>query len=538
MKKRLFPLILASSVTVFLAACGSGSDTAPVSDSKTAAQESSSSETSSSTAASGEEYDNELHIAVNAEAPMLDTHISTAAAARRVSSMIYECLFELDENFNPQMQLLESYETDDNKSWIFHLRKGVKFHNGNEMTADDVCASMNRWTSLNTTAKKVFTASEQFETVDDYTVKLELEKSSVMLPYVLATPTQSPIIMPKEIIEGIDPKSGTGCSEYIGTGPMKFVEWVPTSYIHLAKNDEYTGPGYPQSAFAGDKEVNYTDVYYHTVSDATIRVTGLQTGEYDLIEGLDAQYLPVVESDSNLKTESFGGGHATIIFNKKEGYFTDEKLRQAVNLALDVDELVAADTYPKMEILGSYMPKATPTWFNEVTINTKNIEQAKKLVEESGYDGKEIILLTTQTYPQYYDICLVIQKQLAEIGLNVKIDVYDWATMLTRTPQPDLFDFYYVTYPLVSNPLSLMFLNSNSAGWTNFPELTKYFEEMNAAESIEDAAGIWSDAQAFCAEKVPLIKLYDTYSYIGMSSKLENLSVSFDYDICGSRLKK
>ena len=127
---------------------------------------------------------------------------------------------------------------------------------------------------------------------------------------------------------------------------------------------------------------------------------------------------------------------------------------------------------------------------------------------------------------------------MESIGLNVKIDVYDWATMLTRTPQPDLFDFYYVTYPTVSNPLSLMFLNSGSAGWTNFPELTEYFEEMNAAATIEEAVNVWSEAQEFCAEKVPMIKLYDTYAYIAMTDKLENLSVTFDYNICGSRLRK
>ncbi len=534
MRKKWISVLLAASMTI-LTACGGNS--AGGATATAAATAGGNVTDTGSTAASGD-YDTELHIAVNMEAPMLDTHISTAAAARRVSCMIYECLFELDENFNPQMQLLESYETEDNKTWIFHLRQGVLFHNGKEMKAEDVCASMNRWTGKNTTAKKVFTANEQFEVVDDYTVKLVLEKSSVMLPYVLATPTQSPIIMPKEVIDNIDPESGTGCAEYIGTGPMKFVEWVPTSYIHLTKNEDYTGPGYPMSGFAGDKEINYTDVYYHTVTDATIRVTGLQTGEYDLIEGVSSQYLPVVESDSSLQTASYAGGHATIIFNKKEGYFTDEKLRQAVNLALNIDEIVAADTTPKMVILGSYMPEVVSTWYNDVTVNTKNVEEAKKLVAESGYDGGELVLLTTQTYPQYYDICLVIEKQLESIGLNVKIDVYDWATMLTRTPQPDLFDFYYVTYPTVSNPLSLMFLNSGSAGWTNFPELTEYFEEMNAAATIEEAVNVWSEAQEFCAEKVPMIKLYDTYAYIAMTDKLENLSVTFDYNICGSRLRK
>lgn len=529
MKRKILSLLMSLTLICSLAACGStesetGVETASEATSSQGATTSSSSKTT-------------LNVAVSAEAPMLDTHISTAAAARNVSCFIYDCLFELDADLNPQPQLLESYETEDNKTWIFHLRQGVLFHDGDEMKAEDVCASMNRWTSLNTTAKKVFTENEQFEIVDDYTVKLELAQPSVMLPYVLATPTQSPIITKEEIIASVEDGSKTGFTEYIGTGPMKFEEWVPNSYIKLVKNENYVGPGTEPSGYSGDKTVNFDEIYFYTVTDASIRVTGLQTGEYDFIEQVSADYIPIIESDESLEKSTVASGQATIIFNKKEGYFTDEKLRQAVNLVINVDEMAAVySSDPSMySIHGSYMPEITSTWYNEMNnFNTQNIEEAKRLVEESNYDGGEIILLTTQTYPSYYDICVLLEQELEQIGLNVTIESYDWATMLTRTPQSDLFDFYYVTYPVVSNPLSLMFLNSGSAGWTQFDELDSYFAEMNQAATIDEAVAVWSEAQSFLGEKVPMIKLYDTNSCVAYSNKLKGVRTDASYYLFGA----
>ena len=224
--KRVVSLLLACVMIFSMTACGGGS---------------SSTESSGSGTASVSDL---LKVALAVNPPTLDPWLSTAAAVRDANRGIYEGLFELDENLEPKEQLCESYTVDsEHKEWTFKLRQGVKFHNGDEMKAEDVVASLNCWIKNNVAAPSVITAGETFEKVDDYTVKISLEKP-----------------------------------EYIGTGPMKFEEWKQDSYIRFTKNEEYTSPGYALTGEAGDKTVYYKEIYYYIVTDSSIRTAGIQSG--------------------------------------------------------------------------------------------------------------------------------------------------------------------------------------------------------------------------------------------------------------------
>src|SRR5690625_3806865 len=120
----------------------------------------------------------DLNIAVTAQPPTLDSHLTTATVAIDVTRNIFETLVAMDENHEPKGMLAESIDTsDDGKTYTFHLREGVLFHNGEEMTAEDVEASMNRWLSLSARAKMLLDGAE-FIAVDDYTVELHLEEIS------------------------------------------------------------------------------------------------------------------------------------------------------------------------------------------------------------------------------------------------------------------------------------------------------------------------------------------------------------------------
>lgn len=118
--------------------------------------------------------------------------------------------------------LAESYEvSDDGMVYTFKLRQGVKFHNGEEMKADDVVASMNRWLELSAKANTLIGGSV-FEEVDDYTVKMTANQASSDIIMILASPIQFAAIYPKEVVESA---SEEGITEYIGTGPYKLAEW-------------------------------------------------------------------------------------------------------------------------------------------------------------------------------------------------------------------------------------------------------------------------------------------------------------------------
>ena len=142
--KRFIAAALAGVMSVSLMACG-GSDSNKGTDSKT------------------------LKVAMAVNPPTLDPWLSTAAAVRDTNRGIYEGLFELDENYEPKEQLCESYEVNEDYTvWTFKLRTGVKFHNGKEMKAEDVVASLNCWAENNVAAPSVITAGEKFEQVDEF----------------------------------------------------------------------------------------------------------------------------------------------------------------------------------------------------------------------------------------------------------------------------------------------------------------------------------------------------------------------------------
>ena len=180
----------------------------------------------------------EMHIAVSANPPTLDTQISNSNIVGQIAYHIFEPLFAMDENYEPQPVLAESYEvSEDGLEYTIKLREGVKFHNGNEMTADDVVASMNRWIEKSPKANTLIGGST-FEKVDDYTVKMTANQASSDIITVLANPIMFAAIYPAEIVEAA---TDEGISEFIGTGPYKLAEWKQDQYIKLEKNDDYQG---------------------------------------------------------------------------------------------------------------------------------------------------------------------------------------------------------------------------------------------------------------------------------------------------------
>ena len=180
---------------------------------------------------SNKSENNELRIAVTAQPETLDNHITTATMASDIGRNIFETLVTLNSDYQPVPMLAETVEkSDDGKTYTFHLREGVKFHNGKELTSEDVVASMNRW--VDKAGDEDLKSGGAFEEIDSHTVVLKLKQPMSDILDIMADRTQFPSIMPKEVVES---SSSKGVTEYIGTGPFKFVEWKQDQDIHLAK---------------------------------------------------------------------------------------------------------------------------------------------------------------------------------------------------------------------------------------------------------------------------------------------------------------
>lgn len=451
-----------------------------------------------------------LNIAMDAPPPTLDQPISTAAAARDASRLIFESLVTTDLEYNPVPMLAEKIETEDNQTYTFHLRQGVKFHNGKEMTAEDVVASMNRWMEKSTITGNIFTGAT-WTAKDDHTVVLELEVASALALDTLASSKQGAAIMPREIIESAPVE---GVDEYIGTGPFKFVEWKQDQYIHYEKYEDYQPVDLETNGLSGKREALVDEIYIHIVTDPSTRVTGLQTGEYDIAYGIPYDNYDQIQNDANLETILEPGANNLLGLNNVEGPASDLKMRQVINTALDMDAIMMA-AYPNKDFYwldSGYMDVNIKNWASTAGseyYNQNDPEKAKQTLEEMGYDGEEFRIMATRDYVQLYNLAVVIQEQLKQIGMNATLELYDWPTMLElRDSDTSAWDAFITASTTVSTPPQLLALSPTWGGGVNDDSVGEAIRAIETAPTIEEAQKLWDDLQLYAWEELlPVIPL-------------------------------
>lgn len=455
-----------------------------------------------------------LDVAYAVQPPTIDPHTSNTSATSDIARNIYEQLIAFDENNEVKPLLAESYEeSDDGKSIIFHLREGVTFHNGKEMTADDVVASMERWRGLSGKAMAFFSESK-FVKEDDYTVVLEMDKPLTIAKYILAMSTTFAAIMPEETIGDAD--VATGVKEHIGTGPFKFVDWTQDQHIKLEKYEDYQSPSGNASGLVGKREALVDKLTIHFVQDSSTRTAGIQTGEYDIAMNIPSDNAEQLKEDPNLKLLIEPLGFLTSIFNKKQGLFTNQKAREAVNLAVDKEEVMlsayASDEFFTLE--HGLVPERSVDWYNDEGVEAYNAydpDRAKQLLQEVGYNGEPIRIITTRDYEDYYNGGVVLQQKLEQIGANVKLDVYDWPSFLEKRTDENAYDIFITGFLQATDPTQIQYLDSRYEypGWTDHPAFDELLDELVTAPTSEKAKEIFTKLQAENWEYLPAIKYGD-----------------------------
>lgn len=521
-KKVLWLLLFV--VLLVLAGCGGdSSDSVDTDSDDTSTKETT--ETGSNDESEEPESGGEVKIAMNAQPPTLDPHMTTAGATTDVSKYMFESLLTIDSKYNPVPMLAESVKVnDDNTVFTFHLREGVLFHNGDEMTAADVVASMNRWKEMSGVASNTLGDSE-FVEIDDYTVEIELAQSSGIALGVISSSEQFAAIMPKEVIESAP---DDGVAEFIGTGPYEFVEWKQDQYIHLNKYDDYQPVDREPDGISGRREAFIDDVYFYIVTDASTRLAGIQSNEYDIAYALPEDNYDQLTNDPELDIQTVYTANMDLLYNKRGGMMQDLTMRQAVNAALNIDDILLASLVNEniYRADASYMSVDIEQWATEVgkeNYNMNNPEIAKQLFEEAGYDGESIVLMTTRDYEHYYNASVVIKEQLEKAGVNAELEVYDWPTIVDKREEDDAWDLFVNAYPFKSDPTQLLQLNPEFAGGINDEKADELLANIRSAESEEEAKQYWEELQEYAwTEYLPMTKLGSFGSVYAFSKRLEN----------------
>lgn len=533
MKKKISARCTAAVLAAMMAltACGgSGSGEATTAGSEAGSSSEAGSESGGAAASdTGASYRDTLHIAVAQQAPSLDLHKNSTLVARQMmDGTVWEKLVTQNANAEPVPELCESFEVSEDASTItFYLRKGVKFHDGSEMTADDVVASMNRWIEGFSSAKSTV-GDAVFEKVDDYTVKIAADHSILLLPSMIAGAAQPAAITTAEACEKED---GNGfMTEYIGTGPYKFSEWVQDQYVKLERFDDYVPygtEGEPMDGWAGYKAAPTKTLEFDIVPEATTREAGLETGQYDVIYSVQNDDVERLKSNEDLNVFSAQQGTVALIFNHKQGIAANQWFRTAVNTALDMDEVLTGSFGVGGYELGScYMDADQAFWNTDAgseNYNQNDPEKAKQILEENGYNSETFTILCSNLNNMNY-MGVAMESELEAIGIPVELTIVDWATLTDYRKDPEKFDLYITSFAQVPVPSLKLYFGPNYPGWSDDATLAEKFAAMNTATTMEEAKDAWDDLQAYSWEYLPLINAGHYISHYAWNKNVEGIN--------------
>ena len=535
MKRKFLATMLAFTlcVSTALTGCGgssSSNDSAATNDT-TATTETTKEDTTSETTTEEVTYKDELNIAITANPPSLDVHSVNSNIVAGIGTHIYEPLFALNGSYEPTAVLAEGYEVDETGLiYTIKLRQGVKFHNGQEMTADDVVASMTRWLELSSKANTLI-GGTVFEKVDDYTVKMTVNQASSDIMLVLAGPIQFAAIYPKSVI---DSATEAGIAEYIGTGPYKLGEWKQDQYVQLVANEDYQVAMEEPSGFTGIKTGATPNIYFRVVTDNSTRIAGVQTGEYDIAESIPLEQYATLATDTNLTIPTKTAGTLNLFFNTTKGVLANETMRQAVLAALNCEDIMlAAYGDPNLYTLnpGWCNPKDAQ-WGSDAGkeyYSQNNVEKVKQLLTEAGYNGETVRLVTTPDYSEMYNATLVVHAQLVAAGINAEVESYDFSTFMEHRANTDQFDLFITSNSYNMLPVQLTVLGTAWAGLDR-QEVKDGINAIRSAATTEEASAAWDDLQLFLYEYGAASVLGHYSSAIAVSNNVEGFD-NFHYPV-------
>ena len=349
----------------------------------------------------------------------LDIHQSGTAASGRLLQNIHCTLIRPDKSLRPVAALAESFETSsDLLAYTFKLRPNVKFHDGSAMTAADVKYSFERVHDPKTGAVsyEVFNDVDTIETPDPLTVVVKMKR--VNAPFLSRiSENGAGAIIPKD---SGDKQSATP----IGAGPFKFVRREFGHESELARFDDYwDGPAYLDRLIERE------------VTEPTVRLTGLQTGEFHLINDIPADRVDQVSKNAALQTfKWFPLNFDFVNMNHKFEPFKDPRVRLAFDLMIDKAELLQGALWGQGKLTASPSFPTSNSYDAALSNRTQDIDKARSLLAEAGYGpGKlDLVFKVTTNYPYHVDSAQIMAEWFRAAGVNLKIEQVTWADWLTQ----------------------------------------------------------------------------------------------------------
>lgn len=373
----------------------------------------------------------------------LDQLWSNALISAHHAYMVFDQLFGVDANLVAQPQMLSGYEVSpDGLHWTFALRDGLAFHDGEPVLAKDCVASIIRWSLRDLFGMHLASLGMEVRATGDKIFELHSKKPFPHLPYALGASACH--IMPERIAV---PDVSRGIREAIGSGPYKFLanEWDSGAHVAYARNDKYVPRQEKPDVLAGAKVTHFDRVEWKILPEPNTAANALIKGEVDWLERPHTDHVARLRATRGIVVQKLDpfGWMGMLQFNLRRPPFDNPRLRRAVLMALDQKEYLQA-------VVGDYPDLVNPGvgWFTAGTplATLKGVEQftrapdidaARRLVKDSGYDGQKVVHLAAGDIPVNTAMGQMTAELYKRIGLNVVYTSVDWGMLVARIQSPD-----------------------------------------------------------------------------------------------------
>lgn len=436
--------------------------------------------------------------------------------------LMYDPLFTIGKDLKPVPVLVSKYENPDDRTYVFHLKKNVKFHDGTPLTAEDVKYTYdfirdrkngNRYASY-------YDLVEKIEVLDEHTVRFVTKE-----PYAPLVANLNLCIAPKHIAE----KDPTALDRKpVGSGPYRFVSWNPQEKLVLEANPDYWVKGLPK----------IKNVTLKPIGEATTRLVALETGTVDIADhippaqtkALAAKGLKVIPTQPN--------GYNMLTFNETKKPFNDKRVREAMTLALNRKEIVEFVWYGQNRLLNSSIIPQSWAYEPKVKNYGQDIKRAKQLLAEAGYPNGFEFTLSLEADDNVKKFVEIAQQQWAQIGLKGTMVAKEWGAFFNdiTSGKYEVCAWQSLDQKDPDVPLYRMFHSKNWApngyNWIFYknPKMDRTLDEARTTLDREKRKTLYREAQRMLSEDFVCIYLAEYKKFIGTSANVKGFYYSpYDY---------
>ncbi|WP_431285356.1 ABC transporter substrate-binding protein [Humitalea sp. 24SJ18S-53] len=482
-----------------------------------------------------------LKMVPQANLTSLDPIWTTANITRNHGYMVFDTLYGMDSQFQPQPQMAAGAVVENGGlSVTITLRDGLRFHDGEPVRAIDCTTSLARWMKRSPSGQKLETFVDALEALDDKRLRFTLKRPFPLLLSSLAQVSNSPAFIMPERLARTDPFQQV--REVVGSGPFRFVpgEFNSGSKVVYARNDAYVpvSTGTP-SLTAGPKVAHFDRVEWHIIVDAATASAALQTGEVDWYEQPPPEIQTLLRRNRNVRIDAIDPLPLIGImrFNHLHAPFNDKRVRQALLPAIDQADFMSAIVGPDPSVyktgVGMFTP-GTPL-ANDAglapLLGPRSVDRAKALLREAGYTDAPMRLIGPTDILAPSAMSQVGADLMKRVGMNVDASFSDWGTVVQRRTSREpvsaggwsmlftsfsSFDFVDLSahFPLRGNGLA------SWPGWPTMPRLEELRDAWFVAPDLDAQKAIAREIQTVAMDELPYIPVG---AYTSLTAHRSNL---------------